>query len=463
MCAKPSRWTPLCALTLAAISPLRSPPPVQAAVRIDDAKDRRIVERFLAHAARVPERISAEHCRKMAAGEPEGYTWKILPQADMLLTAYEVSGDAKHLDRFVATVANMQAAMTKGPDGFLGWYGKPLGLFRNPDKPDLKADVIISSFRMVEVLCRFLEIAARDDALARKFARRRAAYLDLMTGHLVKKWTARGNYVDLGPGGAIYRTHFDLRDVKGNLTEPHNKHSTIVRALLALHRVTGDDAYMRMAVKLGTRFKRCLTLKGGHYEWNYWDPAGAWDVHPSEKGRWKHWIGPEHRSGYYSLSLTQAVMLYHHGVVFRRADVDRFLKTQLEMTWNGDLERPEFFRVDRSRGKQSGQYICAALAPFDRKIHTFLYAGARQDERVQRAAHSWQGGPVANGYLVGKFLYCPAAKAGRAIHAEVGRRFLARPENRRLAESLELAVTGTGYRPPAGPAQMKPMPTAPRK
>ena len=52
------------------------------------------------------------------------------------------------------------------------------------------------------------------------------------TRHLARKWTVRGNYVDLGRGGAVYRTHFDLRDVKADLTEPHNKHSKIARALL---------------------------------------------------------------------------------------------------------------------------------------------------------------------------------------------------------------------------------------
>ncbi len=38
---------------------------------------------------------------------------------------------------------------------------------------------------------------------------------------------------------------------------------------------------MTRAVKLGTRFKRTLKLRDGHYEWNYWDPAGPWDVDPN--------------------------------------------------------------------------------------------------------------------------------------------------------------------------------------
>ena len=418
---------------------------------ISDAKDKQIVAKFAAHAARVPQRLSAAYCRKLAADQAEGYCWLVMPQFEMTLTAYQLTGDERHVEAFVRVFANMRGALTKGPDGYLGWYGKALSLFRDPKDPGRKVDVIISSFRAVDVLSRFLEAVAGDEKLAQKYAGRRAEYLDLMENHFVKKWLARGRFVDLGGKGAIVRTHAGLRDVKGNLTQPHNKHSIIARALLALYRVTGKDPYMKMAVQLGTRFKHCLTLRDGHYEWNYWDPAGAWDTHPADAKRWKHWIGPEHRSGYYSTSLTQAVALYHHGVVFDRTDVDRFVKTQMEMCWNADPASPKWYRVDRSRGKQSGAYICPALAPFHEKIHAFCYTGARQDERIARADHSWQGGPVANGYLRGKYLDGPAAKGGRQVHAEHGRRFRQKPANRQFLESLAFAVKGSGYRAPGSP------------
>jgi len=419
-------------------------------VKITDATDKQIVQRFLEHVDRLAGRITPEYCRKMAADEPEGYTWKVLPQVEMHLTAFEVTGEVKYLDTFADVFANMQAAMTKGPDGYLGWYGKPLGLFRNPAKGDLKADVIISSFRTVDVLCHFLELVARD-SLSKRFVKQRREYVDLMVNHLVKKWTVRGNYVDLGDRGAIYRTHAGLRDTKAHLTQPHNKHSKIIRGLLGLYRVTGRDEYMRMALKLGVRFKRCLTLRNGHYEWNYWDPAGKWDHHPTKPGWWKHWIGPEHRGGYYSLSLTQAVLLWRHGLVFDDADMQRFGKTQLEAAWNGSLDDPKWFRVDRSRGTQDGRYICSALAPFDKKIHAFLYTGARQGERLANAKHSWQGGPVANGWIRGKYINCPAATGGKQIHLATGKKFLTDPDNRKLLQSLSFDVTGKGYKAPPRP------------
>jgi hypothetical protein len=426
-------------------------------LRITDPKDREIVQAFLQHAARVPEQINPEYCRKMAAEEPRGYAWKILPGLEMLLTAYQIAGDQKYLEMFAGTFANMRAAMSSGADGYLGWYGKALPFVRNPEDPDKKIDVLVSSFRTVAVLSRFLEVIAQDDALSTSFANHRAEYLDLMENHLVKKWDARGNYVDLGKTGAIYRAHGGLKDVKSNLTLPHNMHSIILRGLLGLHRVSGNDEYAKKAVKLGTRFKHCLTLKDGHYEWNYWDPAGAWDIHPEDRSRWKHWIGPEHRSNYYSLSLRQAVILYHHGLVFDQTDLTRLLNTQSKMTW-GELDDPRWFR---SKGKQPGLYVCSELAPFDEKIYTFLYTGEHQDERVQGAGHSWQGGPVASDWICGKFIYCPAATTGKQVHLPAGTEFLKKPENRQFLNTLQFEVAATGYQPPWSPADMKPTPSRP--
>ena len=100
------------------------------------------------------------------------------------------------------------------------------------------------------------------------------------------------------------------------------------------------------AIKLGTSFKNCLTLVDGRYQWNYWDPAGEWDIDPEDTRKWKHWIGAEHRSGYYSLSLSQAVLLYENELLFNRTDIERFVKTQTTVCWNGDLDNPEWARVD---------------------------------------------------------------------------------------------------------------------
>ena len=428
-----------------------------AGVKITDPKDRQTLAAFVGHTDRLLQRLTPEYCRRLTAEEAEGICWKALPQAAMPLTAYELTGDRRHLETFVRVMANLRSALTPGADGFLGWYGKALPIFQDAAEPDRKVDVIITSFRAAATLCRFIEIIDAEPELAQRHARQRSDYLDLMTKHLVEKWTARGCRVDLGPLGAVYRTPPGLRDTKARLTLPHNKHAIVLSALAALYRVSGSDEHMAGAVRLAARFKRCLALKDGHYEWNYWDPAGAWDIHPAEPDKWKHWIGPEHRGGYYSASLAQAIEMYDHGLVFDRADVDRFLKTQMEMTWNGSLTDARWYRVDRSPGLQQGSYICPALAGFHARIHTFCYEGPRQDERLRQAGHPWQGGPVAAQYLAGKYLAARPADGTGPAHLAAGRRFLAKPANAALVRSLSFTVAGAGYRAPRTPRQMKPL------
>jgi hypothetical protein len=432
-------------------------------VRIEDAKDRQIVAAFLKHADGVPSTLTAEYCKKQAAEDPESYCWIVLKYQRLPLTAYQLTGDAKYLDLFVKCFENLRAAMTPSADGYLDWHGKPLSGFQDATKPGYTYDVIITSFSAICMLSDFVELTGQDAALKEKYAAQRAAYLELMEKHLAKKWDPRGDYVDLGAGGAIYRAPAGLKEDKARLTQPHNKHSLLIRGFLALYRVTGNDEYMRKAVKLGARFKHCLTLKDGHYEWNYWDPAGAWDVLPSDKSKWKHWIGVEHKGGYYASTLEQAVDLYDFGVVFGKDDMDRFLKTQLEKCWNGDLTKPKWARVDGTTSDKYmlGDYLCAALAPLSPKIEEFCYAGPRQEDRLKNAGHSWQGAVVADGWLIGKYLELPKARGGKQVYEEFGRKFRAKPENQAFLKEVEFEVTGEGYRAPKTPAEMKDMPQEP--
>lgn len=431
---------------------------------ITDPKDRQILDGFLVQAAQVTEVLTPDRCRELAkddAEETEAYLWQALPYLRMPLAAYELSHDAKYLGVFVQAFENMRGAMTKGPDGFLGWYGRIDPTYADPANPGVRLDAIISSFGVTEAVSDFLALVAEDPELSRRYAKQRGEYLDLVENHLVKKHDVRGDYVDLGRGGAIYRTPSQglKQDYCARLTMPHNKHDIIMRAFLALYRVTGKDEYMRRAIRLGVRFKHSLTLKDGHYEWYYWDPAGEWDVKPQERTAWKHWMGPEHRSGYYSLSLSQAVLLYQYGLVFDKTDMDRFVKTQLTMCWNGDFEHPVWSRVDGTRPAEytQGAYISAALAGFSEQVAQFVFTGPRQQRLLARLGDAWAAAQAA-GWLHGKLIDYPAAKGGRQPYLKYGKQFLAKKENRDFLASLAFEVTPPGYQPPHMPAEMKDMP-----
>ena len=433
-------------------------------VKITDAKDQEILKHFLVQVAAVPTDISPKYCQKMVDDECEGYTWQICPYLDMPLTAYKLTGDVKYLEDFVKTFANMSTTLTSGPDGFKGWYGKPLPIFSDKNNPGAKTDVMINCFHATEVLTDFIETIAAEPALAEKYAAQKKEYLDLLENHFVKAWLDRGNLADLGKLGAAFRAEFTISKDKGGLTHPHNKQSICVRGLCGLYRVTGKDEYLALAIKLATCFKHSLTLKAGHYEWNYWDPAGEWDIDPENpKYKWRHWIGVEHKGGYYASSLAQAVEMYDFGLVFNRTDLDRFLKTQLELCWDGKMDKPGWSRVDGTKSDKymQGEYICEALAPYSAKVQEYLFTGPRQDHRIKVADNNWHGGPMANYWLKAKLLELPSKPDGKQKYLEFGKKFLAKPENAALVKELEFTASEPNYVAPESPKDAKDLPKTP--
>jgi len=420
------------------------------AVRVEPA-DQPVLEAFLKHVDRSAAWCTPEKMRQFAR-QPEDIVWQASPYIRLPLLAYRLTGEARYLDAFVERCDALVARLTKGPDGYLGWYGVPLDLFRHPDHPDRTVDVVLTSFEVTDLVAEFANVVRADPALGRRYASHVKRYLAVVEEHLVRKWDARGCFKDLGERGAVYVTHPDLKPVKASLTQPHNKHAKICRALVALYKATGRDAYLAKAVRLATRFKRCLTLAGGRYRWNYWDPAGPWDVHPEAPGRWKHWIGPEHRGGYYALSLSQAVVSYEHGLVFDRPDIDRFVRTQTEVCCSGHVEQPQWARVDGRRADQ--RYLCTRLAPFDDRIYRLAFTGPAQQERVAQRDHSWQGSVVAAGYLETKYLTCPRWQTGKPAEAKAVAPWRATRENRLLVEHLAFEVQPPGYQAPATPAKI---------
>ena len=431
--------------------------PCAARVEITDPTDQQVLAAFLKNVETSAAYCTPERMARFAA-QPEDITWQASKYIRMPLVAYQLTGDAKYLDMFVERVDTLCGCLTKGPDGFLGWYGLALELFRHPEHPDRKVDVIITSFAMAGLMADFARVVQADEALTQRHGDAARRYLALAQDHLVKKWDARGRYKDLGQDGAVYITHPDLKPVKASLTQPHNKHSIIIGSLISLYAATGRDEYLVKAIKLGTRFKRSLTLVDDRYTWHYWDPSGPWDTNPENPQEWKHWIGAEHTGGYYSSSASQAVRLYEHGLVFDKRDIERLVRTQTTVCWNADMASPRWARVDGREG--SGAYLCAALAPFDERVYQMAYGAPAQAERLKNKDHSWQGGPVACDWLEFKYLICPRWRSGKPAETETVAPFLAKPDNRKLVESLAFEVKAPGYQAPTTPAEMRAGPEA---
>jgi len=387
----------------------------------------------------------------------------------MPLVACRLTGEKKYLDQFVARMEALCACLEKGPDGFLDWYGKPKPNFRHPDRPEQKVAVEITGFEMSAVVAEFACIVESEPSLRARYAEPLRRYLSLAENHLVKKWDARGCYKDLGATGAVYITEHELKSVKAQLTHPHNKQGKILDALVALYMATGKDEYLVKAIKLGTRFKHCLTRDGDHYLWHYWDPAGPWDVDPDQPGEWKHWIGPEHRSVYHAMTISQAVLLYECGLVFDRTDIERFVKTQTTVCWNGDLQNPQWFRLNGlAPGPTDVPWLCVWLAPFDNRVYGLTFSAAAQQERLDLKNHPRKGtfecsewleddygaGLVACDWLEAKYLVCSRWSNGKPAETAAVAAFVAKPEGQKLLKELAFQVGVPGYQAPMTPAEM---------
>ncbi len=419
---------------------------------ISDSKDQIILQKFLAHARAYARATTVEHCRKMET--PEMFCWLDLPQLDLSLTAYELTGDPARVADFVAGFENLRSCLSPGPDGLLGWRGKAIEDSRDPARPNVVIDEVQVDFRAVIVLAHFVDLVDRDPALRQKYAALRDQYLDLAENHFAKKWDVRGYYIKLGDRGAICHSNPDNIPTAANSTLSHQDHDPLIEALLDLYCITGRDEYAIKAVRLGTWLKKCLSLTNDHYVWNFWDPAGPWDVHPTDPAKWKCWLGREPKGGFYTMTVNSALNLYQHGLVFDRTDVDRFLRTQMEVCWNGDLVHPVFANTD-GKVLPKERMVAPSLAPFNAKLAELLYGPAAQDERVAKADNDWQGGMINGQYLREKYLFLPQALAGRPLYEECANKFLAKPANRALVEKLKFEVVAPGYQTPFTPAQMK--------
>lgn len=427
-------------------------------VQVRDEQDQAILASFRDHARAFSAKLTAQHFQSRE--EPEMLCWQELKHMDMSLTAYELTGDQTHLQDFVAALANLRSALKKSPDGFLGWRGKPIKPLRNSEMPDVEIDEIQAEFRAVAVLARFLEIVGRDVRLQKQYADLRAPLIDLMENHLVKKWTIRGYWTDLGTAGGTYRNHI-VYPGKPGISLPWEKLAIMLEGLLNLHRATGNDEHLQKAVKIGTWMKRCLQLQDERYLWYNWSPVGRWDIHLENPNRWKSWIGRSPIGGWYDAEVSIPVMLYHHGLVFDRRDMERLLKTQMEVCWNGSIEEPKFVNVEgKESDRPNQQFLSTWLAPFSDKLSTFVFTGLQQ-QRLEKRANDWHGGVLAGPYLWHKYILMPAAKDGKAAYVDVGKRFLASPENQKFVKDHAFEVTGQGYKMPMTPQQMDPMPEAP--
>ena len=400
------------------------------------AGDRRIVNEFIRHAVEFARQRKPERVSRDCARSPESFAWIDFRYLNCLNVSYELTGDTHYLDLFRDTFRLYLDILRPAPDGFLGWMGSPIPARLPADNPTLQIDELQMSFRAIGILSRWIELARVSPPYADQNQETIKTYLDLMESQLYPKWDKRGYFAETGEGRGVYRGLDFPSD--GFLTLSHEKTSLAVDGLLALHRVTGNDSYLKRALQLGARFKDCLALVDGHYEWLSWCPAGSWDVAPGDADAWKvGWMAPDPRGDWYAAGVSIATSLYRHGLLFTDEDIGRFVRTQKEMCWNGDLENPVYRTVSGQANKfTSGRFLSYQLAQYDKTLARLAFSGPHEEEAARDASSSWSGGANAQDYVREKFVVAPGSHETPRPYAEFGRRFLAGPVNRAFHEQL---------------------------
>ncbi|CAM2867348.1 hypothetical protein [Rariglobus hedericola] len=418
------------------------------------AGDKLIVTAFIRHAVEFAKQRNPERVSRDCARSPESFAWVDFRYLNCLNISYELTGDTQYLDLFRDTFRLYLDILRPASDGFLGWMGSPIPSRLSADNPTLQIDELQMSFRAISILSRWIELARVSPSYADQNQETIKAYLDLMESQLYPKWDKRGYFAETGEGRGVYRGLDFPSD--GFLTLAHEKTALVVDGLLALHRVTGNDSYLKRALQLGARFKDCLSLVDGHYEWLSWCPAGPWDVAPGGADAWKvGWMAPDPRGEWYAAGVSIATSLYRHGLLFTDEDIGRFLRTQKEMCWNGDTERPAYRTVSGQANKFTvGRFLSYQLAHYDETLSRLAFRGPHEEEAGRNAASSWLGGADAQDYVREKFVVAPGIRANPRSFEWVGRRFLENPPNRALHEQLDRERTTPDVKVPCKPSQV---------
>jgi len=428
------------------------------------SEEHTVLERYIGHATKYAEGLTPEKVKARCADAPEIFAWVEFPNLNCLLDAYALTGDTKYLDTFKQAFGLFPAIMEKGDDGYLGWWGKPVKQhLRGAENPDTRIDELQTSFRCITILAYWVEMARRTPAYAESNKEVISEYLDLMEKQLFPKWDARGFFADLKSEGGVYRgLDYPLSNQKApGVTLSHEKCSIAVDGLLNLYRVTKNDAYMRRAIQLGTRYKHCLSLKDGHYEWMSWEPGGTWDVSPTKPDAWViGWIGPDPMAEWYAAALSIAVNLYQHGVVFDDEDIARFIATQKTRCWNGDFAAPQYRTVGGVSSAESkfvtGRFLSCPLALYDADLSRLAFDGPHEAEVLEKSTNPWKGGVALTPYVRAKYLQRPDIGQEKQPFAGFGKAFLANPENRVFYEKLKFTVVAPGKITPLKPSEMFP-------
>jgi len=326
----------------------------------------------------------------------EGFCWHARSGMDQFVDNYEVTKNTAWLDAGVRYYDFLIGKMEAGPDGYKGWVG--------PYMYDNKywIDSHVGDAILLNGILDFGVLVWADKDLKSKYGDKVKAYTEIAKKHLIEKNDKRGTWREDGAiGGYVsyekYMEPGNLKEwkygsevIKSGMSHPFNKQMDMGQVCLRIYQITGEKFYRDRAEKIFLRTKRQLQLTENHYEWNYWEPFGPWDIN-LEKNETRHWVGINPSAGYQSREVAQMVDAYHSGIVFDETDIKRLINTHLDVMWNKDKENPRFTNsyiahgADKPGEKPTGT-LWTSLLDFDQRVRD-LYAARFNEEDLQSAAY----------------------------------------------------------------------------
>jgi hypothetical protein len=327
--------------------------------------------------------------------------WLISPFLNGFYYGYRATGDVQWVERLVDWADSWIKRGVKEPDGFIGW---PKGGTGGAVEQDLYTDSLLGEAMALRPVVLMADEILKTPALKGRFGPHAEAYLKL-AGLIFEKWDSHGCWREVKDGGLWVVPAFGLDPKTGKWTDgyerrttdgfsnPANKQNHIARWLVAMYGVTAKPVYKERARSWWQLMKSRMRTRedGKYFVWNYWDPAGPWDLKPD--GSPRHWVGVHPNGGYYEIDVEGIVTAHEHGLVFTKEDIQRLIATNRDFMWSQRIEGARFQRIDGGkpdpRWKDSPGVLWKALVPYDETLHKVFLANHNPAGWSGLAATPW--------------------------------------------------------------------------
>lgn len=321
--------------------------------------------------------LESERSRYCEHEMAEELGWLMSPFLNGFYYGYLATRDVRWIERLTDwTGAWVRRGVTE-PDGYMGW---PKGGTGGQQENDFYTDSLLGeamAFRPVVLMAAEVK---KDETLQKRFGKTFAGYVQLAEKTFYK-WKTRGCWREVKNGGLWVVPAFGIdqktgrwsdgyvRREKEGFSNPANKQNHIARWLLAMSGATGKPVYREHARQwFQVMQSRMRTREDGKYfVWNYWDPAGPWDL--KADGTPRHWVGVHPNGGYYAIDVEGIVTAFEERLVFTQQELKKLIATNRDFMWNQQVDHAKFQRIDGGesdpRWKDSPGLLWTALVPHD--------------------------------------------------------------------------------------------------